>query len=245
MVRSDLRSKIGQELPLPRRIFAQMLRELRGCVPGSPAARDFIAWLTEAGYVGLLPSSLSRYYSGKDVPSEAFAQAFYGVVRTAAGERPLPCLLSELLDLRNSAEGADGRRNAGLDLRNRALEAEFSAAPAVDAEEVTPLPVPVDQLLARGGAEECESTRAVVMLSADGNLRDALIVLEGAAYQFSIDGVASMIENLYALDAIELAENLAKLFSRARSIKETVALSQVLRGEFAAVSDLLLRAITA
>lgn len=243
-VRSDLRSKVGQELPQSRQNFALKLRELRGCVPGSPAARDFITWLAAAGYAGLSPSSLSRYYSGKDVPPERFVDAYYGVVRAVAGGRPLPCLLDELLDLRNSAEAADGRRNTGLRLQIRVLEAELSAARAGRADKSTPLPVPFGGRLEREGGEERESSCAAARLSAAGNLRDALIVLEGAAHHFSVDGVALMIRDLYDLDSIELVENLVKLFSRVRSVKETVALSQALRKEFPDASDLLLRMIT-
>jgi hypothetical protein len=244
VTRRDLRSKIRQGIPQPRWNFAHMLRELRGCALGAFTARDLIAWLAAAGYVGLSPSSLSRYYSGKDVPSEAFVQAFYGVVRAAAGGRALPCLLSELLDLRNSAEGADGRRKSALHLRIPALGAELPAARVGLTEEVTPLPVPVGRGLARDGAEEFDSAQAAVRLSAAGNFRDALIVLEGAACHFSVAGVASMIGNLYDLAAIELTENLLKLFLRVRSTKEIVALSRALRKEFPDASDLLLRMIT-
>ncbi|WP_157529776.1 hypothetical protein [Nocardia sp. NRRL S-836] len=245
MSRSDLRAKIACGLPVPRQKFAQKLRELRGCVPRPPVAHDVIARLAAVGYVGLSPSSLSRYYSGKDVPGEGFVRAYYEVIVAAAGRWDLPCLLDELLDLRNSAEAADGRRNAGLGLRVRAFEQEGEAVRVAVGGKATPLPVPAGSGRPNEAGEEHEAAITAVRLMAAGDLQGALAVLESAVYRFSPEGLALCVKHFYALAQVELGQNLVMLVPRIRSLKEVVALSQALRADFPDVADQLLCMITA
>jgi len=219
-----------------------MLRDLRQCAQGAPTARDLIAWLA-AVHVSVSAPSLSRYYSGKDVPSESFVRAYYEVILSAAGRQSLPCLLDELLDLRNSAEAADGRRNAGLHLRIHALEDELEAIRAVDAEVVTPLPVPGAD--GQGRVEDGGGpVVTVVELMAAGESLAALAVLEGIAQSSAAEEVALSFECLYALGEIDLANNLVKFFLLGRPLKDVVVLSQLLRKGFPDVADHLLRMLT-
>lgn len=223
-----------------------MMRDLRRCAPGMPTARDFIDWLAAGGHVGVSASSLSRYYSGKDVPSESFVRAYYNVILSAAGRRDLPCLLDELLDLRNSAEAADGRRNAGLRLQIRALEGELAAIRATDAEVATPLPVPAAESQGSHWVEAgCGPVLAAVELMAVGEPLAALALLEGIAQSSEAEEVALFFECLYALGQIDLADNMVKLFLHSRPLKEVVVLSQLLRKGFPDVADQLLQMLTA
>lgn len=247
MRHGELTAAIGDGVPPPRRDFAVAMRDVRGAWPVVPSLRGLVVQLAEAGYPGVGAPSLSRYFSGKDVPAEALVKIFYRVACEAAGRQELAISLPRLLELRQAAEAADGRRGKALHRQPRGLESDLDGArcPVSSASEITSSPVPGE-----GGdrrnfesvhcGPEYDAASSASGLAAVGDLRGALTILEELPYVLSPAGIAQCYAHLRALGHPDLAVNLLTIYHRRSPIKDVVAVSKALRKGYPEEADRML-----
>ncbi|TDQ04326.1 hypothetical protein [Labedaea rhizosphaerae] len=209
----DRLSEINEELPEERQLLARALRHLHDCTAGQDGKRMSHTQLIHAMRAGpLAPSSLCRYFSGTNVPSERVVIALYKAIdERVVGPLPLTCEI--LLELRDGAASADGRRAKA---RQRRVEQRALTLAADMAESGAP-PVPRDTgdrqankfagLVPQAAAE-------AIRLAAQGQYAQTVTLLSRLPEHLNTDEVALCIVHFRHRHYDDLADTLIKIYGR-------------------------------
>lgn len=223
-------SKISEDLPRARQVFAQALRDLYVTIAFQGGKRTSHAQLLRATKAGYRTSSLCRYFNGENVPSEDFVVAYYKVISERATDA-LPLTCEELQDLRARAEAADGRR--------REARAEDAALKDVQIEELKrqvaelrggndtsgSLPVPSAEGDRQGSAFAGQpaplAATEVAELTESGLHEHALTLLSQLSEHHDANEAARCVAYFRAQRHDELADTLIQIYGRDHKTSRT------------------------
>jgi hypothetical protein len=256
MLSGVFQSEISADLPRPRQIFAQSLRDLYECVAYQDGKRISHAQLLNTVEAGHSKSSICRYFNGKNVPSEDFVMKYYKLISERATD-VLPLTSEELQDLRTRAEATDGRRRqartdaaARKDRRIEELERLLAGCGGNnDAPGVLPVPVEEGDRQSNAFAERPAPQVAaeVIELTEIGLHEQALTLLSQLSEHHNADEAAHCVAHFRTERHDDLADTLVRIYGRDHRTNRTqdvVRMSMALREmRFPDDADALLKLI--
>lgn len=212
-------SEISEDLPQPRRLLAQALRDLYESLPCQNGKRMSHARLLAVVEAGHSTSSLCRYFNGQYVPSEDFVKKYHKAISGCTSEI-LPLTCEELQELRRLAAATDGRRREARDGNNTQGSA----------------PVPSSEGDRQGNAftgrpAPLAATEAI-QLSELGLHEQALTLLSQVSEHHDADEAAHCVVHFRAEGHDELADTLIQIYGRdhrGNRMHDVVRMSMTLR----------------